>query len=175
MESPPSAVILRPGEGETFEARGSVMTFKALARTTAGRFSLMDRTLPPAGRMPPAHRHVDCEEAFLVLEGEVTFVVDGGEHTEGPGTFVLIPGGTGHTFGNRSEAPSRLLVLHAPAMDAYFAELERLWAGPTPPSVDEERALMGRHGMEPARPGPGVGAARVRHGRGREEGGVTWQ
>lgn len=125
------------------------MTFKALASTTSGRFSLMDRTLPPGGRMPPAHRHIDCDEAFLVLEGQVTFALDNNESTEGPGTFVLIPGRTAHTFGNCSEQPSRVLVLHAPAMDAYFAELERLWAHATLPSLDEERALMRRRGMEP--------------------------
>lgn len=85
-----------------------------------------------------------------MLEGKVTFILDGDERTEGAGTFVLIPAGTGHTFGNRSDLESRVLVLHAPAMDAYFAELERLWAGPAPPSVEEERALMSRHGMEPA-------------------------
>jgi quercetin dioxygenase-like cupin family protein len=100
--------------------------------------------------MPPAHRHADCEEAFLVLEGLVTFILDGDERTEGTGTFVLIAAGTAHTFGNRSDPPSRVLVLHAPAMDRYFTELELLWAEPTPPSVEEERALMSRHGMEPA-------------------------
>ncbi len=142
--------MLGPGEGERHEARGSVMTFKALASTTSGRFSLMDRMLPPAGRMPPAHRHGDCEEAFLVIDGQVTFILDGDERTEGPGTFVLIPAGTAHTFGNGSKLESRVLVFHAPAMDGYFVELERLWAGPAPPSVDEERALMSRFGMEPA-------------------------
>ena len=40
-----------------------------------------------------------------------------------------MPRGAGHTFGNRSEEPARLLVLHAPAMDAYFAELDALWSG----------------------------------------------
>ncbi len=85
-----------------------------------------------------------------MLEGSVTFILGGDERTEDPGTFVLVPGGTGHTFGNRSEQPSRVLIIHSPAMDAYFAELERLWAGPAPPSADEERALMARFGMAPA-------------------------
>jgi len=41
-------------------------------------------------------------------------------------------------------------VLHAPAMDAYFTELDALWSRPEPPAPDEERALMARFGMEPA-------------------------
>jgi quercetin dioxygenase-like cupin family protein len=66
-----------------------------------------------------------------------------------PGDFLLVPRGAGHTFGNRSEEPARLLVLHAPAMDAYFAELHKLWAK-GPPSPEAERELMSRYGMEPA-------------------------
>ena len=61
-----------------------------------------------------------------------------------------MPRGAGHTFGNRGTEPGRLLVLHAPAMDGYFAELDALWAGPEPPSPAAERELMSRYGMEPA-------------------------
>ncbi len=131
-------------------ARGSVMAFKAVAATTGGDFSLMERTLPAGGRRPPPHRHINCTEAFFVLEGMVAFELDGTELTGGPGDFLLVPRGAGHTFGNGGDAQARLLVLHAPAMDAYFAELQRLWSGDTPPTPDEERALMSRYGMEPA-------------------------
>jgi hypothetical protein len=34
------------------------------------------------------------------------------------------------------------------AMDAYFDELQALWSAALPPSAEEERALMKRHGME---------------------------
>jgi mannose-6-phosphate isomerase-like protein (cupin superfamily) len=142
--------VFGPGEGTRHEARGSEMFFKARAATTGGRFSLMERTLPPGGRMPPPHIHTGCDEAYFVLDGDVTFVLAGEERVEGPQTFVFVPGGTAHTFGNRSEQPARLLVLHAPALDGYFAELEALWHRAEPPTVEEERALMQRHGMRPA-------------------------
>ena len=41
-------------------------------------------------------------------------------------------------------------MLHAPAMDAYFAELDALWSGAAPPTAEAERELMSRYGMEPA-------------------------
>ena len=41
-------------------------------------------------------------------------------------------------------------MLHAPAMDAYFAELDALWAAGEPPTPEAERELMSRYGMEPA-------------------------
>jgi mannose-6-phosphate isomerase-like protein (cupin superfamily) len=142
--------VVGRGEGErTYIARGSVMFFKALAERDDGDFSLMERTLPPGGRRPPAHRHTNCSEGYFVLEGLVSVVVEGEELTVGPDEFLLVPRGTAHTFGNAGEVEARLLVIHAPAMDAYFAGLHDLWNRGEPPSPDEERALMARFGMEP--------------------------
>jgi mannose-6-phosphate isomerase-like protein (cupin superfamily) len=146
-----TARVLGPGEGAAqFSARGSVMFFKALAEQDGGDLSLMERTLPPGGRRPPPHRHVNCSEAYFVLDGLVTVTVEGTELPVGPEGFVLVPRGTAHTFGNGGDVPARLLVIHAPAMDAYFAALHDLWHREQPPAPDEERALMARFGMEPA-------------------------
>ena len=138
------------GQGVRREARGSEMWFKATAATTQGRFSLMERTLPPGGRMPPPHRHTGNEEAYFVLDGSVEFHVGDDVFDAEHSTFVLVPAGEAHTFGNTGTAPARLLVLHAPALDAYFEDLEQLWGGPQPPEKEAELALMRRHGMEPA-------------------------
>jgi mannose-6-phosphate isomerase-like protein (cupin superfamily) len=142
-------IVVGPGEGEALQARGSVMLFKAVAATTGGGFSLHERHLPPGSRRPPPHRHTDCQEVFYVLDGEVEFTLEAETVGRGPGTFVLVPGGVAHTFGNGGPAAARVLVLHAPAMDGYFRELQALWAGPAPPDRDAELALMRRHGMTP--------------------------
>jgi len=143
--------ILESGEAEKrYTARGSVMFFKAVAEQDGGDFSLMERTLPPGGRRPPPHRHTNCSEAYFVLDGVVSVTVEDEDLAVGPEGFVLVPRGTAHTFGNSSESPARLLVMHAPAMDAYFAGLHELWNRDEPPSPGEERALMARFGMEPA-------------------------
>ena len=126
------------------------MCFKALAAQDNGDLSLMERTLPPGGRRPPAHRHMNCSEAYFVLEGSVSVVVEGEQLLLGPEDFLLVPRGTAHTFGNASDTDARLLVIHAPAMDAYFAGLHELWNRDEAPSPDEERALMARFGMETA-------------------------
>ena len=144
-----SAGLIGPGEGrQRYTARGSVMFFKALAEQDDGDLSLMERTLPPGGRRPPPHRHTNCSEAYFVLDGVVSVVVEGEEIAVGPEGFVLVPRGTAHTFGNAGDDGARLLVIHAPAMDAYFAGLHELWNRPEPPTPDEERALMARFGME---------------------------
>lgn len=102
---------LGSGEGVRREARGSVMWFKATAETTHGRFSLMERTLPPGGRMPPAHSHLGNEEAYFVLDGTVEFHTDDEVYEGTSGTFVLVQAGSAHTFGNTSDEPARLLRL----------------------------------------------------------------
>jgi mannose-6-phosphate isomerase-like protein (cupin superfamily) len=142
--------VVGAGRGRLFTARGNVMAFKAVAAQTGGDFSLMERTVPAGARRPPPHRHVNCSEAFFVLAGTITFWLDDAELSGGPGDFLLVPRGAAHTFGNRSEEAARLLVLHAPAMDAYFAELDALWAAGEPPTPEAERELMSRYGMEPA-------------------------
>jgi mannose-6-phosphate isomerase-like protein (cupin superfamily) len=144
------ATILEAGQGKMLTARGSAMFFKATRANTSGAFSLMERTLPPGGRKPPPHVHMNCEEAFYVLDGEVEFCLGENITIARPNTFVLVPGGVAHTFGNAGTTQARLLVIHAPAMDAYFEELQELWSGAIPPTGEDETKLMRRHGMEPA-------------------------
>jgi quercetin dioxygenase-like cupin family protein len=143
------ATILEAGQGKLLSARGSAMFFKATRASTNGAFSLMERTLPPGGRKPPPHIHPNCEEAFYVLDGEVEFSLGATTAIGRPDTFVLVPGGVAHTFGNAGTTQARLLVLHTPAMDDYFEELQTLWAQEDPPSREDELELMRRHGMVP--------------------------
>jgi mannose-6-phosphate isomerase-like protein (cupin superfamily) len=145
--------IVPSGQGHLLTARGNVMAFKAVADQTGGDFSLMERTVPPGARTPPPHRHVNCSEAFFVLDGTITFRLDDAELTGGAGDFLLVPRGAAHTFGNSSDAPARLLVLHAPAMDSYFEELHKLWASGDPPSREAELELMSRYRMCGVEPG----------------------
>lgn len=94
-------IFFEPGEGIALSARGSSMLFKAVADTTGGTFSLMERELPVSNRRPQPHRH-QGPEGFYVLEGPIEFVV---------GTKVVLEGqGFGHSFRvvllTRSEMPA---------------------------------------------------------------------
>jgi quercetin dioxygenase-like cupin family protein len=144
------ALVLPPDGGEALTIRGgSTLLFKAVAATTGGSFSLHERRIPAGGRRPPAHTHPDRVEAFWVLDGEAEFELDGRLSRAGAGSFVLVPGGVAHTFGATTGAPAHVLVLHAPALDDYFRELDELWSGGATPSREEEVRLMRRHGMQP--------------------------
>src|SRR4051812_33792581 len=141
------AIVLADGEGQVYSARGSDLVFKAGQETTDGRFSFMDRVLPPGGRPPPKHVHVAADEAFYVLEGEIEFWLGADTTRRGARSFVLVPGGVSHSFANAGPGPARLLIMHAPAMDRYFEELHELWLNDEPPTPEMEKELMSRHGM----------------------------
>lgn len=51
-----------------------------------------------------------------------------------------------HTFGASATEAVRLLVLHAPALDPYFRDLQRLWSGNTrpPPGLFRRRPPTAR-------------------------------
>lgn len=143
-----NAIVRGPGEGTRYVLRGSEIVFKAKGSETGEIFSFLEREVPAGGRMPPAHRH-DGPEAFYVLDGVLEFRVDDEILTGGAGTFVLVLPRTGHTFGNTSDASARLLTIHAPAADLYFAEMHELWAAAEPPTPEQEREVQRKHGLDP--------------------------
>lgn len=101
---------MRPGDGHP------VGNVEFLARSAdTPRFNLAVVTMAPRRRGPPEHEHAAEDDAFYVLEGELTFTVEGETIVAGAGTFVLVPPGVRHTFANRGSAPARILNVHAPA------------------------------------------------------------
>jgi mannose-6-phosphate isomerase-like protein (cupin superfamily) len=105
------AVIVRPGEGTRY---GNVEFLARTADTPRFTFGIIEFQ---AGRTLESHVHPDEDDAFYILDGELTFAL--GEEREevvaGPGTFVLVPPGVRHGFRNPGSEPVRMLNLHAPA------------------------------------------------------------
>src|SRR5262249_2702745 len=59
----------------------------------------------PPGTTHPLHTHTP-ELKVVVISGEFTYGPEGGpEKTFGPGSFLMIPGGTKHTSGCAGSAP----------------------------------------------------------------------
>ena len=104
------AIVVPPGTG----ARIGNVEFLALSEHTR-RFNLSIITMAPGKTGPEAHEHADEDDAFYVLDDEITFLVGQEEVPAPAGTFVLVPPGVEHTFANRTEGPVRILNIHAPA------------------------------------------------------------
>ncbi len=104
-----SPIVVKPGCGHR------VGNIEFLARTVdTPRFTFGIIEITP-GRVLEAHVHADEDDAFYILEGEMTFVFDDQEVTATPGTFVLVPPGVRHSFRNDQSEPVRLFNIHAPA------------------------------------------------------------
>ena len=87
-------------------------TFKILSSAAEEGRCHMELVLGPGAEGPPLHTHEELEEAE-VIEGRITFWLDGVERTYGPGEKIIIPPGCAHTFKNPSRTePVRALGTH---------------------------------------------------------------
>jgi mannose-6-phosphate isomerase-like protein (cupin superfamily) len=103
-------VVIPPGGGR----RVGNVEFLALSEHTP-HFNLSIITMAAGRSGPEPHVHEDEDDAFLVLDDEMTFQLGDDELTAAAGTFVLVPPGVEHTFVNRADHPVRMLNIHAPA------------------------------------------------------------
>jgi quercetin dioxygenase-like cupin family protein len=84
------------------------------AEATQDALSLVDVTVPAGWDGPPLHHH-GFDEAFYVLDGELTFQLDGDVVTRGGGELVFAPRDAIHTLANLSDQPARYLLICTPA------------------------------------------------------------
>lgn len=85
------------------------------------------------GGRPPLHRH-DFDEAFYVLEGELTFQLGDDLFTRRAGEIALAPRGVSHTYANLSGGPARALLVITPAgFERYFDQIAAKITGSEPP------------------------------------------
>lgn len=155
LPQPPAAAILtlapllaRAGQGRVLRAFGDEVTVLMGGRDTAGAYTAFLNTTPPGGG-PPPHRHVREDEWFFVIEGRMSFLLDGQWHEAQPGDFVFAPRGSVHTFKNPSDRPTRMLVHTAPSgFEDFFAEAAQEFARPDGPDLGRAVAIAARHGIE---------------------------
>ena len=103
------AVVVPPGEGHRV---GNVEFLARTADSPRFNFAIIEIA---AGRVLEEHVHREEDDAFYIVEGEMTFTLEGEDVAAPPGTFVLVPPGVEHGFRNDGETPVRMLNIHAPA------------------------------------------------------------
>ena len=123
------AVVLPPGAGRSYPMGRIAAVFKADRAETADRYSISEWWLEPHTAGPGAHAH-DEDDVFFVIEGTMSFLVDGAWVDATRGGFVLVPGGLTHDFENRGDVRAGALNFsipggfeaHMPDIAAWFAE-----------------------------------------------------
>lgn len=132
-----SPVIVGGGEGESVFLVGDTYTTLLTGAQTGGAFTLLEAiVMPDAG--PPPHRHHHEEETFVLLDGTMTFTVDGEDHLATPGSVILVPRNVVHSYRTAGDTPARMLFLYSPpGMEGMFPELGRPGVrGAVPPPLE---------------------------------------
>jgi mannose-6-phosphate isomerase-like protein (cupin superfamily) len=145
--------VLKKGEGQSVWSLGGRFTLKVAEADADKRFSLVE-ALAFRSTEPPLHIHHNEDEAWYILDGQMTFYV-GDEVLEAKaGTFVYAPSGLAHTFTVDVE-PTRVLVFASPAGFEHFAlELgepatsDKPPAGLAVPGPDVLGPVAQRYGIE---------------------------
>ncbi len=152
-------IINIPPQGRTIAVVGDVYRFLATGEDTNGKYALWEAIVPPGGG-PPPHVHSREEEGFYILEGEITFTLNGEQVVAMAGTFANMPVGTPHSFKNESGKTARMLISVAPAgLEKMFFEFgvplaEETTAAlpPTREEIEKLLAVAPKYGIEIKRP-----------------------
>jgi mannose-6-phosphate isomerase-like protein (cupin superfamily) len=127
--TPRTAILLRPGEGRPYPMGRISAVFKADRVETGDRYSISEWWLEPHTQGPGAHSHPE-DDVFYVIEGTMSFLIDGRWQDAPQGSFVLVPAGATHDFENRGDVRAGALNLsipggfeqHMPGIAQWFAE-----------------------------------------------------
>lgn len=162
MSGARSPILLAMGEGEALWCVGALTTVKAEGEQTNGAYALIEDQAP-TGAGTPLHRHAGDDEAFYVLEGEITFyLANAGPLRAGPGAFVHIPGGVVHAFRVES-ATARYLIITTPRHAQFYRAIaepapERTLPPPGEMDMETIEAACDAFGIEFVGPFPDVAA-----------------
>ncbi len=147
MQLPSEPIVLGPGEGRVFPFGPREMIVKA--DETTSDFALFESELEPG--VPPAapHRHRDLLESFYILRGQYDFRL--GERTERlvAGSFVMVPPGVVHGFGNPGPGSAKMLGIVSAARGLRLVEeFGALLARGRARNLDEARAVFAKYDSE---------------------------
>ena len=102
----------------------------------------------PLGFGIPIHQHMQFDEAFYVLEGTGTFILEDTRQAIGKGSTIFIPKGAWHGFENPNEEMLLLWVVSPPGLEGFFrAVADTAGTAPKPPLTREQlNAIAGKYG-----------------------------
>lgn len=107
-------IILKAGEGRTYNCGTMTAVFKADENETDEKYSVSEWWLEPNSEGPGAHQHEVNDEVFYGIEGKTSVLVGDEWVTVEKGDFLRVPANTQHDFANRTNERSGLLNFFIP-------------------------------------------------------------
>ena len=157
MEKALQPAAVRSDEGEARWWFGALAVIKATAADTGGQMTIVEVTEHP-GAEAPLHVHYRDDEAFWILEGDVTFEVGDATIGASAGDYVFGPRNVPHRFKVGDRGCRMLFVLTPGGIeDVIRATSEPAASRTLPPPSEEEptreqiemlKAIVKDHGYE---------------------------
>jgi quercetin dioxygenase-like cupin family protein len=146
-----NAFALATYEGRTLcplDVLGTEVLVKLGNTDANGATAVFHQDVPPMSG-PPLHRHSHEDEWFYVLDGEITFEIDGQRTVLCAGGSAFAPRGTAHTFKNFRDLSAKMLVMVTPGrFQQFFEDLSSLNAALPAPDLIRSEQLMLEYGIE---------------------------
>lgn len=117
------AIVLSMSAGEPlvhFRDRGRIL-IKTGSATGSDRLALGTQQVM-RGTGIPIHRHFEMDEAFFVLEGSGTVILDDQRHALAVGATIFIPKNSWHGFENPDHELLLLWIVSPAGLDGFFRE-----------------------------------------------------
>jgi len=134
---------------------GELAILRASGRETGGRYTLVELWATKEGEVP-WHVHHNEDEAFYILEGEMTVHVGKQTFKGTAGSFIFAPRGIPHAYTVDSPGYARVLMFFSPSgFEGFIRETSTpadslVPPPPSPIAMDFEElvALAQRYGAE---------------------------
>ena len=147
--------ITESNGGKHIAIAGDINSILASKKDTGGTYSMLEaKVFPNGGPMP--HIQTREHEGFYVLEGEISFTVNGKEIIAKSRTFVNVPPNVTHSFKNKTDILAKMLIILAPGgLENLFVEVGDKVSDTTvqPPAMSEDKmkkfaSLLSDYGIE---------------------------
>jgi quercetin dioxygenase-like cupin family protein len=139
---------------------GTLLHLRATGADTGGAYGLVEEHLR-RNLAPPRHTHTREDEAFIVLDGELTFWLGEQRFTAVAGQSAFLPRGVEHTFRVDSVTAHVLNIVSPAGFEQFFvdfgepAQADELPPAPDgPPDVARMAALLASYGVRLNGPPP---------------------
>jgi mannose-6-phosphate isomerase-like protein (cupin superfamily) len=128
-------VFRGPGEGDWVWNIGGARSgrperydflIKARSADNLSAYSLMECTMQAGAAGPNFHVHTASEEAWYVLDGAITVMIEDEEFVAEAGSYVLVPRGREHSFHTHGEKECRFLLIFSPGRDVLWETMSNL-------------------------------------------------
>ena len=109
--------------GENSAKKLVVLGHEVTPIIVGGRIAVVDVTVTPHVPGPPPHHHIDSDEFFHMLEGELEIMSDGEWHSATAGDYFVVPSNVVHTFRLPGDRPARFITGWEPqGFEHFFVE-----------------------------------------------------